>query len=106
MFERNGSTGTEAFTHPHFKKFLRYFLFGANLPKEAIDEFEKQVGNPQWFSGSDIIDLTKKTRAIVRNYGLKDWQYVNEFYLLALDNGLSAANADSVRRAAKDAARR
>ncbi len=26
---------------------------GANLPQAVIDEFEDQIGNPEWFSGSD-----------------------------------------------------
>lgn len=104
IFSRNGSDGAEAYTHPHFIPFLRYFLFGADLPQPAIDEFEKQVGNPSWFSGSDIIALTKKTREIVRKYALTGDSI--EFQKLALDNGLNASHANSVRSAAKTAARR
>ncbi len=106
MYARNGTNGAEAYTHPNFLKILRYFLYGAELPQGAIDEFEKQVGNPEWFSGSDIIGLTKKTREIVRRYNLRDWEHSDHFHMLALDNGLSANHADSVRRAAIDAARR
>jgi len=106
VFARNGSEGAEAYTHPHFIPFLRYFLYGADLPLHVIEEFEKQVGNPDWFSGSDIIRLTKKTREIVRKYRMKDWRGGDEFYKLALDNGLSASNAESVRKAAAEAIRR
>lgn len=104
IFSRNGSSGSEAYIHPNFKRFLRYFLYGADLPEAAIEEFEDQVGDPRWFSGSDIIDLAKKTRAIVRKYNLR--QHDEEFLKLALDNGLSAYDAMSVRRAAIEAARR
>ena len=106
IFERNGSKGEEAYTHPHFIPFLRYFLYGANLPQGAIDEFEAQVGNPEWFSGSDIIALAKKTRELVRKYGLKDYRDSDEFMKLALDLGLNTYNANSVRSAAVEAARR
>jgi len=106
IFARNGSEGDEAYTHPHFKRFLRYFLYGADLPQAAIEEFEAQVGNPEWFGGSDIIALTKKTREIVRKYRLKGGRYSDQFHMLALDNGLSSDNANSVRRAAVESGRR
>src|SRR5260370_25677021 len=43
VFERNGTKGREIFEHPHFLKFLRYFLFGASLPEDAIREFAERV---------------------------------------------------------------
>jgi hypothetical protein len=106
LFAENGSANAEAHTHPSFRPYLRYFLYGADLPKAAIDEFEEQVGNPEWFSGSDIIALTKKVRQIVRKYDLRHYRCAREFQMLALDNGLSADHANSVRSAAKEAARR
>ncbi|MBN9469979.1 MAG: hypothetical protein J0J10_14530 [Bosea sp.] len=106
LFAANDSRGPEAFTHPHFKTFLRYFLFGADLPQPAIDEFEKQIGNPEWFGGSDIIALAKRTREIVRKYGLRHYSHADEFQRLALDNGLSNDHVASVRKAAMEAARR
>lgn len=99
LFERNGRQGDEIYTHPHFLKYLRYFLFGAQLPKAAITEFEEAVGNPEWVSSGDITDITKATRAIVRKYRLQDED--EEFYRLALDVGLSQWFAKSVRDAVK-----
>ncbi|WP_136622612.1 MULTISPECIES: hypothetical protein [Mesorhizobium] len=106
LFARNGSSGAEAYTHPHFKPYLRYFLYGADLPDQVIEEFEKQIGNPEWFSGSDIIALTKRTREIIRSYRVQDSTYADEFHKLALDNGLSASNAESVKKNAAEAIRR
>jgi hypothetical protein len=106
VFARNGAVGDDAYTHPHFKPYLRYFLFGADLPQGAIQEFERQVGDIRGFSGSDILALTKKTREIVRTYDLRDRKYATEFQKLALDVGLSIDNAESVRTAAVEAARR
>lgn len=106
VFARNGSRGREAYTHPHFLPFLRYFLFGADLPPAAMEEFEAQIGDPRWFSGSDILSLTKRTRAIVRKYGLRSNNDADEFQKLAIDNGLSPYDAASVRKAAIEGARR
>lgn len=94
----------EAYTHPHFLPVLRFFLFGADLPPASIEAFEAQVGNPKWFSGSDILGLTKKTRAIVRDFNLR--HHDDEFFKLAIDNGLNHSNAESVRKAAVEASRR
>lgn len=106
IFARNGSRGKDAYTHPHFIPFLRYFLFGADLPALVIAEFEQKIGDPKWFGGSDIIGLAKETRAIVRRYNLKQYGYADEFHKLAIDNGLSHHDAESVRKAAAEAVRR
>ncbi|MBY3199622.1 hypothetical protein [Rhizobium laguerreae] len=106
IFARNGSKGIDAYTHPHFIPFLRYFLFGADLPAPVIAEFEQKIGDPRWFGGSDIIGLAKETRAIVRRYNLRHYSHSDEFHKLAIDNGLSHDNAESVRKAAVEAARR
>ncbi len=99
VFERNGNQGEEVYTHPNFLPYLRYFLFGPQLPASAIEEFEKIVGNPEWVSSGDISDITKRTRAIVRKYDLQDQD--EEFYRLGLDIGLSQWFAKSVREAVK-----
>ena len=106
LLARDAIPKNRLYTHPHFIPFLRYFLYGAKLPQRAIDEFEAQVGNPEWFSGSDIITLSKITRELVRKYGLRGYRDSDEFMKLALDLGLGAYNANSVRSAAVDAARR
>ena len=101
LFERNGRQGDEIYAHPHFLKYLRYFLFGAQLPEGAISEFEEAVGNPEWVSSDDITDITQGTRKIVRKYGLQTED--EEFYRLALDVGLSPWFAKSVRDTVKQA---
>lgn len=106
IFARNGSKGREAYTHPHFVPFLRYFLFGADLPAAVIAEFETKIGDPKWFGGSDIIGLVKETRAIVRRYNLRHFSHSDEFHKLAIDNGLRPHDAEAVRKAAVEAARR
>ncbi|HWV55072.1 hypothetical protein [Pseudorhodoplanes sp.] len=43
LFERNGTVGVEIYQHPHFLKYLRYFLFGADLPPDVLDRFKSLV---------------------------------------------------------------
>jgi hypothetical protein len=99
LFERNGTVGQEIYTHPHFLDYLRYFLFGAQLPERVIAEFGVVVGNPNWVTSGDVTNITKGTRRIVREYGLQTEH--EEFYRLALDMGLSLSFAQSVRDAVK-----
>lgn len=99
LFERNGRRGDEVYTHPHFLKYLRYFLFGAHLPAGVIAEFEGVVGDPERVSSSDVTDIAKGTRRIVRKHGLQGED--EEFYRLALDVGLHQWFAKAVRDAVK-----
>lgn len=99
LFERYGRQGEEIYVHPHFLEYLRYFLFGAQLPERAISEFEKVVGDPKGISSGDLPHIRKETRAIIRKFGLQNKE--EEFYRLALDVGLSQWFAQSVREAAK-----
>jgi hypothetical protein len=99
LFERNGTQGQEIYTHPHFFEYLRYFLFGAQLPQQAIAEFEEIVGNPEWVTSGDVTKITKGTRRIVREHGLQGKD--EEFYRLALDMGLSQSFARTARDAVK-----
>lgn len=97
VFERNGTRGEEIFEHPHFKQYLRYFLFGTELPDSAIAEFEQEVSNPEWVSGSDAIDLGKKAIAIARRNQIQKHEAADQFFKLALDMGISLSQADRIR---------
>ncbi|MBB4373545.1 hypothetical protein GGD63_006368 [Bradyrhizobium sp. cir1] len=97
LFERNGTRGEEIFEHPHFKPYLRYFLHGCELPTGAISEFEREVDNPEWVSGSDGIDLAKKAIAICRRHRIPKHEAVEEFFKLALDMGISFSQANTIQ---------
>jgi len=99
QFERNGRQGEEIYTHPHFLKYLRYFLFGAQLPVRVIAEFEEVVGNADWVTSGDLTKITKGARKLVRENGLQGED--EEFYRLALDMGLGQSFAKTVRDAVK-----
>jgi hypothetical protein len=101
LFERNGCTGAEIYTHPHFLRHFRYFLFGAELPDAVITAFEEKVGNPQWVSSSDIVPIGKFARDLTRQYRLEKTDAPEEFFKLCLDMGLSLMTAESVMRSVK-----
>jgi hypothetical protein len=101
LFERNNCAGDEIYTHPHFLKYLRYFLFGAELPPNVVAEFEAEVGEPRWVSLSDAIPLGKAAREITKRHGLTPHSAAEEFFKLCLDLGLSVNVADTVSRAVR-----
>jgi hypothetical protein len=102
-FERNGRHGDEIYAHPHFLNYLRYFIFGAQLPANVIAEFEELVGIPSWVSSSDITKVTAGTRNIFRKHNLQGTE--EEFYRLALDLGLDQHVARNVRDSVKQVKR-
>jgi hypothetical protein len=96
-FEDNGNVGDEVVEHPNFKKYLRYFLFGPDLPDQAILEFEEGITNPKWISGSDGIDLGKKAVKIARAYKIQKHHAADNFFKLCLDIGISFSQADTIQ---------
>jgi hypothetical protein len=97
LFERHNE-GVEVFEHPHFKQHLRYFLFGPDLPDEAILEFEREIpSNPEWISGSDGIDLGKKAIKIARAHNIQKHKAADNFFKLCLDIGISFSQADMIQ---------
>jgi predicted dehydrogenase len=98
LFERNGNQGEEIYEHPHFLKYLRYFLCGADLPADVIAALKAKVGNPDWLSSSDIVPLAKFARTLARQSWL-DHSTSEEFYKLALDLGLPLYTAGAIRKA-------
>src|SRR5260370_327497 len=97
-FEKNGTRGNEIFRHCNFLKYLRYFLYGPDLPKPAIAAFQKKViacGSP--FTGSDSLEVAVFARGLTRSHALDTHAAPEEFYKLALDCGLDAGDARTVR---------
>ncbi len=96
-FERNGCKGQQIYAHPHFLPYLRYFLFGADLPEAAIAKFEDKVGNPDWVTLRDDIRIAKYARDITRQHCLDKYFAAEEFFKLCLDMRLGLFLAKSVR---------
>jgi hypothetical protein len=97
IIERNGR-GTPMLRNPAFLKHLHYFLYGPDLPEDVIESFKRKVracGKP--FTGSDGLEMADHARQLTRSCGLDIHKATNEFYKLALDCGLDAGDARSVR---------
>lgn len=91
IFEGNGTKGSDILYHGNFLKYLRYFIFGPDLPSTLIDEFCTKI---------DEDDLPAIARKLVRKYGLNSREASEEFYKLCLECNLeweSCSVRDSVR---------
>jgi hypothetical protein len=101
-FEKNGTRGDDIFRHPHFLKYLSYFIYGPALPKAVIDAFQRKIadcGAP--FTGSDALTVADMARQLTRSYGLAVDTTAEEFYKLVLDCGMDASDARTVRDTVK-----
>lgn len=98
VFEKNGTHGDAIFRHGNFLRYLHYFLFGPDLPKTAIEPFQKKVtdcGTP--FTSGDSLTVADFARQLTRSHGLAGPYAAEEFYKLALDCGLDADDARTIR---------
>jgi hypothetical protein len=97
-FQKNGTDGADIVRHGHFVEYLRYFLYGPELPDSVIEAFQHKViacGKP--FTGSDSLEVADHARALTRSHGLEPHGAAEEFYKLALDCSLGAEDARTVR---------
>lgn len=101
VFERNGTKGDRIYIHPHFIPYLRYFLYGPELPDAVIEAFTEEVGNPEWVTSGDITSMCKCARRLVREFRLDKGRVPEEFFKLCLEIGLDLSYAESVRQAVK-----
>lgn len=99
VFECNGRRGNEIYELPHFVPYLRYFLFGADLPVPVIAVFKEAVGNPEWVTSGDVVPMGKRARGLAREHQFDRRDAAEEFFKLCLDMGLGANAAASVRGA-------
>jgi hypothetical protein len=103
VFEKNGTKGDAIFSHPHFLKYLRYFLYGPDLPEAVINDFQQKVFDCGSVTSGDIVPLGDYARQLTRSRGLDKGKAAEEFYKLALDCGLDEGEARSIRDAVKKA---
>lgn len=89
-FRRNTPDREEMIRHPHFLKFLRYFIFGADLPHDLREEFAKRVADCYHVNGSDALELGDWARGEVRKRRMDGPRSAEEFHKLALDCGIHA----------------
>lgn len=98
IFIRNGCTTQEKlFAHPHFLKVLKYFLKGPDLSLSIIEEWRAAAADCGTITSGDLAPLTKLARRLARDQGLNGKTAAEEFYKLALECGLDADQAWSIR---------
>lgn len=97
-FELNGVQGRGIFEHPNFLKYLRYFLFGPDLPEASIEVFRGLLIDDAGTSGMIVDALCQCALAEACRLGRYD--AAEEFFKLALECGVDEGVARSVRDAA------
>lgn len=97
QFQRNMHSG-EMFEHPHFLAYLRYFIHGPDLPDAVIAAFREKVEDCGQITSGDIMPLAKHARQLTRIHGLNPRDASEEFYKLALENGLDSDYAEIVEK--------
>jgi hypothetical protein len=103
IFENNGTGGEAIFRHSHFLKYLRYFLYGADLPPQVIEAFREKIADIRFVTSSDIIPLATFGRQMARANRLDAGDAAEEFFKLSLDCGLELYEARSIRDSVKTA---
>jgi hypothetical protein len=101
IFERNGTRGEDILRHPPFLKYLHYFIYGPDLPAPVIQGFEEEIARCGRVSSSDIIPLGNYAKQQARAHELEPGAAAEEFFKLAVECGLDASDAASIRRAVK-----
>lgn len=96
-FEWNMPIGDHLFRHPHFLKYLRYFIHGASLPPSVEAAFIRAAHDCGPFSSGDMAPLGSTARQLASTYRLEPKTAADEFFKLCLDLGMSAGYAGSIR---------
>jgi hypothetical protein len=96
IFEKNGTCGEAIFRHPHFLKYMHYFLYGPDLPPQVIEAFQKKIADIGFVTSSDIIPLGAFGRQLARAKRLDSGDPAEEFFKLALDCGLELYQPRSI----------
>lgn len=98
QFEENGTFGPEIIEHPHFTKYLNYFILGPFLPLPLMEEYSAFSKSLQPITSGDIEPLRKEARRLIRSYDLSSTE-ADEFYKLCLEIDIPEMYAESIRRA-------
>ena len=98
VFESKGTVGEAIFIHGHFLKYLYYFIYGPNLPKQVIEEFCKIAYIYEYVSGEEIDALRKLARKSTRQYHIPSKDAAVEFFKLALECDIDIDTALLIRK--------
>lgn len=100
LFEKNGTSGQDILRHPNFMAYLRYFIYGPDLPMDTIKGFCEIIEKDRGTSGMVLDQIKVFVRKEIRGKHLDVGHAANEFFKLACEIGKPNL-AESVRSAAK-----
>lgn len=98
IFGMNGTSDAEILAHPHFMKYLEYFVYGPDLPPEVIAMFKDAASFSGYLTHGEVNDLAPEARANVRSAGLNPHDAADEFHKLVLECGAVPSSAESIRK--------
>ena len=96
-FIKHGHDDDSAMRHGHFLKFLRYFIYGSDLPNPVLQAFAQAVEGCGSITSGDIAPLGSTARQLARTHRLVPKAAADEFFKLCLDLGLAPSDAASIR---------
>lgn len=82
---RNARSKVKMMRHPHFWKYLLYFIQGPGLTDSVINAFVQKVEACDMVTSGDVIPLGQLARQLVRNHGLEREKAAEDFFKLALE---------------------
>jgi hypothetical protein len=97
VFESNGTVRRAIFSHPHFLPYLRYFIFGPNLPTSVVVKYHDLAMASSYISGSDMPELLDVAKGAVRRFKLDPKAAAEEFFKLTLECGGDSGSARIIR---------
>lgn len=98
-FLRHGHDDETLMRHGHFLRYLRYFIYGADLPEAVLQSFVRAAKSCGPITSGDIAPLSAKARQLARAHRLEPKAAADEFFKLCLDLDMSVSDAGSIRGA-------
>jgi hypothetical protein len=95
LFRRNADSDAAMYRHPHFWKYLLFFIFGAKLPEPVKERFAELADDDMRNHGSLAALARQLSRTLPEDSGTK----AEEFFKLAMDCGCTVMEGMNVRRA-------
>ena len=98
-WERKNLNKDEIFKHPHFIKYLQYFIKGPNISPEHIYKFEELVKKLEPITSGDTNDLCSLAKKQAKSSGKNTKDEAEEYYKLCLELGIYEGTARDIRKA-------
>lgn len=99
LFRRNAHGDGVMYEHPHFWKYLLFFILGAKLPENVKTRFAELAADTMRDHGS----LDKLARQLSRSLPEDNATKAEEFFKLAMDCDCTLTEGMNVRRAVMSA---